>query len=88
MGTSTMSSKKYKPKGQKKRKSFPWIGLILVILGLAAMFYFIDPPDANKVRINLTTKQVLILYIKQEYYKADTHFGFLIIKFKKCVEEE
>jgi hypothetical protein len=49
MGTSTMSSKKYKPKGQKKKKSFPWIGLILVILGLAAMFYFIDPPDVNKI---------------------------------------
>ena len=49
MGTSTMSSKKYKPKGQKKTKSFPWIGLILVILGLAAMFYFIDPPDVNKI---------------------------------------
>jgi len=49
MGTSTMSSKKYKPKGQKKQKSFPWIGLILVILGLAAMFYFIDPPDVNKI---------------------------------------
>ena len=49
MGTSTMSSKKYKPKEQKKKKSFPWIGLILVILGLAAMFYFIDPPDVNKI---------------------------------------
>ena len=49
MGTSTMSSKKYKPEGQKKEKSFPWIGLILVILGLAAVFYFIDPPDANKI---------------------------------------
>ena len=49
MGTSTMSSKKYKPEGQKKEKSFPWVGLILVILGLAAMFYFIDPPDVNKI---------------------------------------
>jgi hypothetical protein len=35
---------KCKPEGHKKKKSFPWIGLILVILGLAAMFYFIDPP--------------------------------------------
>ena len=49
MDTSTMSSKKYKPEGKKKKKSFPWIGLILVILGLAAMFYFIDRPDVNKV---------------------------------------
>ena len=49
MGTPTMSSKKYKPKGQIKKKSFPWIGLILVILGLAAMLYFIDRPDVNKV---------------------------------------
>jgi len=31
-----------------KKKSFPWIGLILVILGLAAMLYFIDRPDVNK----------------------------------------
>ena len=49
MSTTTMSPKKYKPKGQKKKKSFPWIGLILVILGLAALFYFIDPPDVNKI---------------------------------------
>ena len=32
-----------------KKKSFPWIGFILVILGLAAMLYFIDRPDVNKV---------------------------------------
>ena len=49
MGTTTMSPKKYRPKGNKKKKSFPWLGLILVILGLASIFYFIDRPDVNKI---------------------------------------
>lgn len=49
MSTSTMSPKKYKSKGHKKKKSFPWLGSILVILGLASIFYFIDRPDINKI---------------------------------------
>ena len=48
MSTTTISQKK-KSRAPNKKKSFPWIGLILVILGLAAMFYFIDPPDVNKI---------------------------------------
>jgi uncharacterized protein (DUF486 family) len=49
MSTTTVSPKKYKAKGHKKKKSFPWLGLILVVLGLASILYFIDRPDINKI---------------------------------------
>ena len=48
MSTTTMSLKKKKSKGHKKKKSFPWLGSILVLLVLASIFYFIDSPDINK----------------------------------------
>jgi hypothetical protein len=32
----------------KQENSFPWLGLVLVVLGLGFMFYFIDTPDINK----------------------------------------
>ena len=39
-------------KGSSKRKrteSFPWLGLVLVVLGLGLIFYFIGSPDINKI---------------------------------------
>ena len=42
MSTTTVGLKKKKPNTYKKKKSFPWLGLILVILGLASVFYFMD----------------------------------------------
>jgi hypothetical protein len=48
MTTATARPKKMTNKSHKKKKSFSWLGLILVILGLASIFYFIDPPDVNK----------------------------------------
>jgi hypothetical protein len=48
MSSSTVSLKKKKSNTHKKKKSFPWLGSILVILGLASIFYFIDSPDINK----------------------------------------
>jgi hypothetical protein len=51
MSTATKSiKKKEKYKVTKKKKSFPWIGLVLVILGLGAVFYFIDTPDVKKIK--------------------------------------
>jgi len=51
MSTATTSiKKKEKYKVSKKKKSFPWVGLIFVVLGLGALFYFIDPPDVNKIK--------------------------------------
>ena len=49
MSSSTVSLKKSKSNTHKKKKSFPWLGSILVILGLASIFYFMDRPDINKI---------------------------------------
>ena len=49
MSTTTMSPKKNKFRAKKKKKSFPWLGAIFVILGLASIFYFMDRPDVNKI---------------------------------------
>ena len=49
MNTPTMSLKNKKSKIHKKKKSFPWLGMILVLLGLASIFYFIDSPDIKKI---------------------------------------
>jgi hypothetical protein len=33
----------------RQPKSFPWLGLFLVMTGLGLMFYFIGPTDVNKI---------------------------------------
>jgi|LWDU01.1.fsa_nt_gi hypothetical protein len=48
--TTTSIKKKERYKVPKKKKYFPWIGLVLLVLGLGAVFYFIDPPDVNKIK--------------------------------------
>jgi hypothetical protein len=48
MGTATIDLKKKKSNTHKKKKSFPWLGSILVLLVLASIFYFMDSPDINK----------------------------------------
>jgi hypothetical protein len=49
MSSTTMGLKKKKSNTHKKKKSFPWLGSILVILALASIFYFMDSPDINKI---------------------------------------
>ena len=49
MSPTTISlGKKIRHSRSRQRKSFPWLGLFLVIAGLGAMFYFIGPTDINK----------------------------------------
>ena len=48
--TTTSIKKKERYKVPKKKKSFPWIGFVLLVLGLGALFYFIDTPDINKIK--------------------------------------
>ena len=48
--TTTSIKKKGKYKVPKKKKSFPWIGMVLLCLGLGAVFYFMDAPDINKIK--------------------------------------
>jgi hypothetical protein len=49
MSPTTISlGKKIRRSRPRKQKSFPWLGLFLVIAGLGCMFYFIGPTDINK----------------------------------------
>jgi hypothetical protein len=43
----------------KRTKLFPWLVSILVVLGLALIFYFIDSPDINKTN-NPQTSTLLL----------------------------
>jgi hypothetical protein len=50
MSPTTIDLKRKKKFSNPKREnSFPWLGLVLVVLGLGLVFYFIDTPDINKI---------------------------------------
>ena len=50
MSPTTISlGKKIRSSKSRKPKPFPWLGLFLVIVGLGLIFYFIGPPDINKI---------------------------------------
>jgi hypothetical protein len=50
MSSTTISlGKKIRRNKVRQPKTFPWLGLLLVIAGLGLTFYFIGPPDINKI---------------------------------------
>ena len=47
--TTSSIYKKERCKVTKKKNLFLWLGLVLLVIGLGAVFYFIDPPDIKEL---------------------------------------